>query len=403
MFYSLSIRILFLVFWLAQFFNPKAKKWIIGRQNWRKNLPKNDSNKEIIWFHCASLGEFDQGLPLMNKIRAEKPEIFILLTFFSPSGFENYHKRQHPADFVTYLPLDTKSNARDFISHFRPKEFYIVKYEFWCNFIFEAKNQGVKIYSICAIFRENQRFFKWYGIIFRKAIHCFDHIFVQNDESHDLLKKINFSNVTKVGDMRFDRVLENKSGLVKDEIIEYFLNGGEKAFILGSSWTIDEQFLKEEIDKLLSKQKIIIAPHDISSRHIVEIEKMFASNTILFSEFKEKYNNQSILIIDCIGKLSNAYSYGSFAYIGGGFTGKLHNILEPAVFGLPVIFGPKFTKFPEAQQFIDAGIGFTVSNKEELPSAIDFIQKNLPLLKVKAENFVENNKGVVNKIYELIP
>jgi 3-deoxy-D-manno-octulosonic-acid transferase len=401
MFYSFSIRILFLVFWLAHFFNPKAKKWIKGRQNWRKNLPKIDSSKEIIWFHCASLGEFDQGLPLMNKFRAEKPEVFILLTFFSPSGFENYHKRQHPADFVSYLPLDTKSNARDFLNHFKPKEFYIVKYEFWCNFIFEAKRQGVKMYSICAIFRTNQRFFKWYGGIFRKAIHCFDRIFVQNDESIDLLKKINYSKVTKVGDMRFDRVLENKAGLVKDEIIEQFLNG-EKAFILGSSWTIDEQFLKEEIDKLISKQKIIIAPHDISAGHVAEIEKLFAPNTIKFSEFKEKYDNQTILIIDCIGKLSNAYSYGNLAYIGGGFTGKLHNILEPAVFGLPVIFGPKFTKFPEAQQFIDTGIGFSVSKREELKTSIDFIQRNLADLALKAKDFVSENRGVVTKIYELI-
>jgi 3-deoxy-D-manno-octulosonic-acid transferase len=401
MFYTLSIRILFLVFWLAQFFNPKAKKWVKGRQNWRKNLPKIESSKDIIWFHCASLGEFDQGLPLMNKIRAEKPEVFILLTFFSPSGFENYHKRQHPADFVSYLPLDTKSNARDFLNHFKPKEFYIVKYEFWCNFIFEAKRQGVKMYSICAIFRTNQRFFKWYGGVFRKAIHCFDRIFAQNDESIGLLKKINYSKVRKVGDMRFDRVLENKAGLVKDEIIEHFLNG-EKAFILGSSWTIDEQFLKEEIDKLLSKQKIIIAPHDISSSHLTEIEKLFAPNTIKFSEFKEKYDNQTILIIDCIGKLSNAYSYGNFAYIGGGFTGKLHNILEPAVFGLPVIFGPKFTKFPEAQQFIDAGIGFSVSKHEELITSIYFIQNNLSELALKAEDFVSKNRGVVTKIYELI-
>ncbi|MES2588308.1 MAG: glycosyltransferase N-terminal domain-containing protein [Bacteroidota bacterium] len=393
--YSISIRFLFVGIWLAQFFNPKAKKWILGRKNWLQNLPQIDRNREVIWFHCASLGEFDQGLPLMNRLKKENPEIYLLVTFFSPSGFENYQKRQHKVDFACYLPLDTKKNAQLILNHFQVKSLFIVKYEFWCNLIFEAKRQNIKIYSICAIFRPNHRFFKTYGSLFRKALMCFDRIFVQNQESVDLLKSISYENVSLVGDMRFDRVLENKSQVQKDEILEHFLYG-EKSFILGSSWSIDENFLKTEIKKF--DGKVIIAPHEIGEKHISEIEGLFQNQTTRYTNFDKTNSSKKILIVDCIGKLSNAYSYGDFAYVGGGFTGSLHNILEPAVFGLPVIFGPKHSRFPEAQLFIDEGIGFSVSSQEELKKTISKIQVEKSTLSQKTADFIEKNKGVVDSI-----
>ncbi len=396
--YSISIRFLIFGIFLAQFFNAKAKKGILGRKNWLSKLPKVEENREIIWFHCASLGEFDQGLPLMNRLKNENPSIFLLVTFFSPSGFENYNKRNHPVDFACYLPFDTKKNATLFLNHFKVSKIFIVKYEFWCNLIFEAKNRNVQIYSICAIFRQNQRFFKWYGSIFRKAISCFERIFVQNQESVDLLKSISFDEVSLVGDMRFDRVLENKMHVQEDLILTQFLEK-DKAFIVGSSWSIDENFLKKSIENTIQKQKVIIAPHEIGEKHLSEIETLFQLKTIRYSQFEEKYNSQKILIIDSIGKLSNAYSYGSFAYVGGGFTGSLHNILEPAVFGLPVIFGPKYARFPEAQLFINEEIGFSVSTEEELEKVLLNITNEKKMLSLKSSAFIEKNKGVVDKIF----
>lgn len=397
MLYSFSIRCMYLLFWVAQFFNPKAKKWIEGRKNWRNKLPKLTEKQHVIWFHCASLGEFDQGLPLMNLLKLENPSSFLLVTFFSPSGFENYSKRKNPVDFACYLPLDTPNNARDFISHFNIKQFFIVKYEFWCNFIFEAKKQGLKIYSICAIFRPNQRFFNWYGAIFRKAIYSIDFIFTQTELSITLLKSINYTKCTVVGDMRFDKVVENKDLVQKDSKLEKFL-GNEKAFILGSSWSIDEVFLQDVLLKIAKTSKIIIAPHDINEKHISEIKFRFKDLCIRYTEFETAYHEQQILILDCIGKLSNAYSYGKIAYVGGGFTGKLHNILEPAVFGLPILIGPKHSRFPEAELFINEGIAFSVKTELELNDSIQFILNNYSFIQEKAKNLVQNNKGVVNKI-----
>jgi 3-deoxy-D-manno-octulosonic-acid transferase len=399
--YNISIRLLYFSIFLAQFFNYKAKKWISGRKNWKEKLPNFDlNNKEVLWFHCASLGEFDQGLPLMQKLKKENN--FLLVTFFSSSGFENYKKRNATIDFACYLPLDTKKNAHDFISHFKPSKFFIVKYEFWCNYIFTAKSRNVKIYAISAIFRKNQRFFSWYGGLFRKALACFDMIFVQNQNSMNLLATISISNMSLVGDLRFDKVYQNKIQVQKDEVIEVFLKN-EKAFIVGSSWKVDELFLKKTIEKLIfSTKKIIIAPHDISYNHLAEIEELFKGNTVRYSTLHEKYSTQKILILDCIGKLANAYSYGDFTYVGGGFTGKLHNILEPISFELPVIFGPKHNRFPEAQAAIKEGIGFSISNENEIEQIIHLIQENKNSLTKKALHFVDKNKGVLEKIMNLL-
>lgn len=398
--YSFSIYLFYVVIWIAQFVNPKAKKWIDGRKNKWSKFPST-KNKTVSWFHCASLGEFDQGVPLMRKLKEQNPDVFLLVTFFSPSGMEHYHKRNVPLDYACYLPIDTKINAQKFIQHFKPKNCYFVKYEFWFHFVNEAKKNGSKVYSVCAIFRENHRFFKWYGRFFRRILRQFDHFFVQNQISMTLLNSIGIKNVTLVGDMRFDRVIENKKSVSKDAIVEQFLKH-EKAIIVGSSWSIDEAFLSSFINNNSTTLKFIIAPHDIKEQHLKEIEKRFPNKTIRYQLFEQNYTQQNILLIDCIGKLSNIYQYGQLAYIGGGFTGSLHNILEPAVFGLPVLFGTKHTRFPEAQLFIDQGVGFSLSESTELEDKVAFIFSHQAELKKKLEKLVQEQAGAVDKILHAI-
>jgi 3-deoxy-D-manno-octulosonic-acid transferase len=392
--YNIGIYGLGLSLRIASIFNAKAKLWVSGRKNLYAEIP-NTKGKQVIWFHCASLGEFDQGLPLMEKLKQQDTSLFILVTFFSPSGMQHYHKRKHTADFVMYLPLDTKSNARKFFAHFQPTKAFFVKYEFWSNFIFEAKKNNVLLYNVSGIFRPKHRYFKWYGGYFRKTLKAFEWFFVQNRASLELLKSIDIVNVSISGDSRFDRVLDNKKQVVKNEIIEAF-KGNEALFVIGSSWPEDEKiiipFLKNYTGKTL------IAPHNIDESYIQNIINQLP-NTIRYSKLKKnEIVSSNILILDTIGQLSNAYSYGSFAYIGGGFSGNLHNILEPAVFGLPVIFGPKHIRFPEAQAFIDHEIGISVSTAEEFQTAFDMLNQNLTELSQKTTKFIEENKGASDKI-----
>lgn len=398
-FYGLSVRFYGLAIFLAQFFSPKAKSWIAGRKRFWEQLP-DVSSQEVYWFHCASLGEFDQGLPLMNQLKQENPSMYLVVTFFSPSGFENHHKRNHSADFVCYLPIDTKANARRFIRHFRPTNTFFVKYEFWTNYISEARKANSNLYSISAIFRPDHRFFKWYGSFFRKTLHQFDYFFVQNKSSLDLLYSIGIQHAMISGDTRFDRVIENKKQVQPDEVIESFL-GSHKALVVGSSWGEEEAILEEVLSSLPSDFKLIIAPHDIGESHLNQIEKRFGSNLMRYSKFDASFNG-NVLLIDSIGRLANAYSFGTVAFVGGGFSGSLHNILEPAVFGLPVIFGPKHKRFPEAQTFIDAGVGFQISDGASFQQAFRFILENEVDLKSKTAQLVLQSTGATRRILEFI-
>ena len=396
--YNIGIYGLDLSFRIASLFNEKAKLWIEGRRNLYSKLPVI-GNKELIWFHCASLGEFDQGLPLMEKLKEKDNSIFILVTFFSPSGMQHYHKRNHSADYVMYLPLDTKSNAREFFKFFKPTKAFFVKYEFWSNFIFEARKNKVLLYNVSGIFRPNHRYFKWYGSYFRKTLKAFNWFFVQNKSSLELLESINIVNVSISGDSRFDRVLDNKKQVIPNEIIFNF-KGSDTLFIIGSSWPEDEKILIPFLKNYTGK--VLIAPHNIDENHIESIANQLP-NAVRYSQLNGTDNiKSSTLILDTIGQLANAYSYGSFAYIGGGFSGSLHNILEPAVFGLPVIFGPKHMRFPEAQAFLDNGIGFSVATTKEFQVALAEITQNLPHLSQNTIKFIEDNKGASDKIISKI-
>jgi len=380
------------VLFLASKFNAKAKLWVDGRAHYFENLPVIP-NKQVIWFHCASLGEFDMALPLMKKIKEHQSHVFILTTFFSPSGMEHYQKRNHCVDLAVYLPVDTRSNAKRFMAHFHPEKAFFVKYEFWPNFIGEAKKHHVQLFSICTLLRKNQRFFKWYGSFFRKALRQFNFFYVQNNLTANLLKEIGIQNSLVIGDLRYDRVLENKKNSVKNQRIEDFLSG-EKAIIIGSSWPRDEELIFPYILEN-PHLKFIIAPHNVDEHTIVNIEKDLKGITCRYTDSSTTKN---VMILNTIGHLSSAYYAGKIAYVGGGFSGKLHNILEPAVFGLPIIIGPKYDKFPEAIEFISRGVGFSVKNKIEFELVLDAIEKKSTELSKKILDLVAENKGASDKI-----
>jgi len=393
--YNSGIRLYELAIRTAALFNPKAKNWVEGRKDYFEHLPKIPSDQKVIWFHCASLGEFDMALPVMNLIKERHPSIFLLVTFFSPSGMEHYNKRKHQVNLAVYLPSDKPSNAEKFIKHFHPDKVFFVKYEFWSNYIFEAKKQNVQVFSLCSIFREDHRFFKWYGGFFRKTLKEVDFFYTQNETSTLLLADIGITNFMTSGDTRFDRVIENKKSLESNPRIEAFLKD-EKTIIIGSSWPEDEAIVISYILQNPNK-KFIIAPHNIDEAHVNSIETKLSNLT---ERFTENNGGKNVLILNTIGHLASAYSYGEIAYVGGGFSGNLHNILEPAVFGLPVLFGPKFKRFPEASQFIHLGIGFSVKTSEEFTSALTEIYKNLPAISEKTSNTVTKNTGASVKILD---
>jgi 3-deoxy-D-manno-octulosonic-acid transferase len=393
--YNISIFFLSLGLRIASLFNPKAKLWVKGRTHLFRELP-NVEDKKVIWFHCASLGEFDQGLPLMNKIKENDPSVFLIVTFFSPSGMQHYQKRSHKADHVCYIPLDTPSKAKKLIKAIQPESAFFIKYEFWTNHILACKNNGTKIYNVSGIFRQNQHFFKSSGGFFRKTLRLFDWFFVQNEESLSLLNSIGIKQVSISGDSRFDKVCQNKANLEKNTAISKFCRD-EIVFIIGSSWPKDEEVLLPIINQL--KCKVIIAPHNIDERHVKGITSKLEGSFVLYSD-ETSIDNQDVLILDTIGHLSSAYAFGSAAYVGGGFSGSLHNILEPAVFGMGVIYGPKHSRFPEGRQFIENGFGFEVRTSEELKSTIEAILLDKETIDDKAADFVQKNIGASDKIFE---
>ncbi|TNE75356.1 MAG: 3-deoxy-D-manno-octulosonic acid transferase [Bacteroidetes bacterium] len=396
--YSFGVRLYGAFIRILSPFNQKAQDWWKGRKNQIFHSPPK--GKRVVWFHCASLGEFDQGLPLMLSWKEKFPDDYILVSFFSPSGMNHYHKRQHCADQVVYLPLDTKKNARNFINTFSPEFGIFVKYEFWSHHIRAAKQNGMKLYSISTTLRPNQVYFKKYGGYFRETLRQFDHFFVQNERTAALLKSINIDSYTVAGDSRFDKVIANKQHTQNEPLIEAF-KGGKELWIIGSSWAIDEKVVLPLVNEI--KIKVIIAPHQVDDQHILAIENKLERPFVRFTKANiQDISSFDVLILDTIGQLSNAYRYGDIAYVGGGFTGKLHNILEPAVFGLPVLFGPKHDRFPEADQFLEAGIGFEINESAELSRKLLEALQHKESIRVLAEEFVSKNAGASQKIMTYI-
>ncbi|TXB66851.1 3-deoxy-D-manno-octulosonic acid transferase [Vicingus serpentipes] len=396
--YQISVLSYSSLIHIASFFNPKAKQWVEGRKNIFNLIASTiKPSDKIAWFHCASLGEFEQGKPVIEGFKKKYPDHKILITFFSPSGYE-LRKNYGNADYVFYLPIDTKKNAKKFIKTIQPNVAFFVKYEFWNFYLEELFNKKIPTYLISGVFRKNQLFFKWYGAWYKKMLAYFNHFFLQNKASENLLKEIGYSNATISGDTRFDRVYENSLSPEELPIIKAF-KSDQKIIIGGSSWPEEENILAKYYQSNQSNFKLIIAPHNISENHIQQIEKLFNNNCIRHSEATLKnIGTQNVLIIDNIGILSNIYQYTDIALIGGGFTGALHNILEPTSFGNTIFFGPKHQKFHEAQNLINAGGAITISTEFDFAKSINEIIPKLDIIKKQNIAFIANNKGATNII-----
>jgi 3-deoxy-D-manno-octulosonic-acid transferase len=404
--YQLGIRLYAIAAALSAPFNEKARLWYSGRKNVFRYLSVNIGHEHpLIWVHCASLGEFEQGRPLIEAIKKQYPKYRILLTFFSPSGYE-VRKNYTLADYICYLPSDTRKHASRFIELIRPEKVFFIKYEYWKNYISELKKQHIPLFIVSAIFRPGQLFFqrglraRWY----RNILGQVDHFFVQNQESAVLLAGIGIKNSTVTGDTRFDRVAEIAANRKDLPLIEKF-KGDSVLIVAGSSWPPDEEILANYLNR--NKQvKMIFAPHEVKESNIRRLLGLLPEKAVCYSQAGEDVGRFRILVIDCIGVLSSVYRYATIAYIGGGFGVGIHNTLEAAIYHIPVLFGPNYLKFQEAVELVNRGLGFPVTNETRLAEQLDQLIGNKELLSEIAEKcsiFMSGNVGatqlVIKKVF----
>ena len=415
--YNLFIYLYLLGVAVCSLFNEKVRKmWRGEREAFRVLKEKVDPEAKYVWFHAASLGEFEQGRPLMEQLRRDHPEYKILLTFFSPSGYE-VRKNYEGADIICYLPLDTISNARRFLKAVQPVAVFFIKYEFWYNYLHILKQRGVPTYSVSSIFRPDQVFFRWYGRRYSRVLKCFTHFFVQNEQSRELLAKIGITCATVVGDTRFDRVLQIKEQAKQLPIVEQFVGEAPKVFVAGSSWPPDEdifiRYFKEH-----PEWKLVIAPHVIGEDHLQQIEQKLEGwsvqrytappsapegATSVLQQGNEAPSGAvgGALIINCFGLLSSIYRYATVCYVGGGFGVSIHNTVEAAVWGKPVIFGPENQKFQEAQELKACGGGLEIKDYDDFARIMDRLSADTDALQKAgraAGDYVMGKAGAVEKI-----
>mgnify|MGYP000959018595 CR=1 FL=1 len=390
--YNIGIGFYQIVIFFASFFNEKAKKLRIGQSEALKILKnKIEPDTCYVWFHAASLGEFEQGRPVIEELKKMNPGIKILLTFFSPSGYE-IRKNYAGADIVSYLPFDNAVSAKKFVQLVKPSKAIFIKYEFWPNYFIALKAAGVPAYSISAIFRPEQVFFKWYGQWYKKLLQNIQHIFVQDNASMMLLKKHGIERVTVAGDTRFDRVADLAAQAKKIPLVEAFVNGSKKVIVAGSSWPKDEELLVRYL-KAHPDVKMILVPHEIHETHISGISKLIDGNFVRYTEATtENILNYNCLVVDTIGLLSSIYQYAHLAYIGGGFGVGIHNTLEAAVWNIPVVFGPNYQKFREARELIATGAAGSIMNYEQLEAEFEKMLNNTKAGNLAGE-YVKNNTG----------
>ena len=404
--YNLTIYITGFFLKIVALFSPKIKLFVEGRKNVFSILEeKIKAEDKTIWFHSASLGEYEQGLPVIEKIKEKHPSHKIVVTFFSPSGYE-VRKNNTVADVTIYLPLDSKSNAKNFLKLVHPELAFFIKYEFWLNYLKELEKSKTPTYLISGIFRDNQMFFKWYGGFYRKALNAFTYFFVQNEKSKQKVESLGFNNVIVSGDTRFDRVnaiLERDNRL---DFVENFKNN-QPTIVVGSSWPKDEILIAEYINQAPENVKFIIAPHNIKPDQISDLLSKITNPTVLFSEKENKdLSDYSVFIIDTIGILTKIYSYGTIAYVGGGFGNPgIHNILEPATFGIPIVIGPNYSKFAEAVDLVKIGGCMPISTSAELKAIFDQLLNDKNFLEEKSaicKSFIQDHKGATETIIKLI-
>lgn len=388
--YAIGVR-------LASPFSLKAKQWLEGRKNWQDRLPKR-SGKAAYWFHCASLGEFEQARPIMEYYASQGVEIY--LSFFSPSGYEQ-KKNWELATWVAYLPLDSAKAAKTWVENLNPEKVFFVKYEFWYHYLKAVHAKQIPLYLISARLRAEQPFFKWYGSVYREMLAFYTHIFTQDKASVELLYSIGVDQASHTGDTRFDRVLNLKNQKKDLVLIENFVGAG-RVGVLGSSWPEEEKLLNEVISDFPA-YKWILVPHDISEAHLKNIEGLFESKTVRYSQY-DTASDKPILIVDSIGILSQVYAYAHFAFVGGGFKNALHNILEAAVWGIPVIYGDNIAKYPEGKSLSDAGGGFMVRSAADLKSVLKNLESESGSNESgrNAENWVVENAGATQKILNFL-
>ena len=402
--YSLALHLYAFTIKCLSLFHKKARKMCSGQRQTNRILrTRIDRGERYIWFHAASLGEFEQGRPLIEKIKTRYPDCRILLTFFSPSGYE-VRKNYPQADVVCYLPFDTPCRVRKFIRLANPCMAVFIKYEFWANYLFELKKQRIPAYCISAVFRPQQLFFKRYGRPYLRLLQCFDHLFVQDISSAELLARHGISRVTISGDTRFDRVMDVREKARRIPLIEAFVKdrqGGKLTLVAGSSWPQDEELIASYFNEH-PDIRLIIAPHEIDRAHLHEIRTRLKRPSVLLSEADERFvARQDCLVIDTFGLLSAIYRYADIAYVGGGFGKGIHNVLEAAVYGIPVMFGPAHRKFKEAEAIINAGGGCAVANQNALNNQIDEWLANPSRRKAAGQaagEFVMNHTGATGTI-----
>ncbi|MDR0364812.1 MAG: 3-deoxy-D-manno-octulosonic acid transferase [Bacteroidales bacterium] len=402
-FYSIFVRLYAFLATLISPFNNKARLWRSGRKNWQEKLKKHfPVDKKVVWFHCASLGEFEQGVPVMRRLKAENSELFLLVTFFSPSGYE-IRKNNLIADYVCYMPVDVEKNARIFLQITNPKMAIFVKYDFWFHFLSKLTACNIPVFFISSLFRPDQYFFKFFGKWTWKYLQNITIFFVQDERSKTLLEHIGVKDVIVSGDTRFDRTLSLAERPQPLPLIERF-KGSSLLIVGGSSWQPEEDILHDLSQCKSNNLKIVIAPHDVSKAHIQSIEKLFGRKCLRYSDANEQnIVSADILLIDSIGLLSRIYFYADIALIGGAFGSGLHNILEALTYGVPVFFGPKIEKFPEAQQAIEADCGFKIYNGGEFIGKIQHFLKEknfLTELQQKSKTFIKTRTGATRIICE---
>jgi 3-deoxy-D-manno-octulosonic-acid transferase len=390
-----------------RFISPKLKLFVEGRMQWKQKLSDQVSeNDKIIWFHTASLGEYEQAVPLINRLKTSHPNHKIAVSFFSPSGYE-VKKKDSKLDIITYLPIDTPKNAKAFLDILQPEIIFFIKYEIWPNFLNEISKRDIKTYLVSGVFREDQLYFKPLGRFMAEALGKFDHIFVQNEDSLQLLKQHHFDNSSLSGDTRYDRVISQLTMDNTLEFMEEFTDSDELVVVFGSSWPEDESLFLDVINKVSLKIKVVVAPHQIKPLQIQKLKKTLAKKVICYTELKQ--NNLAdfdVLIVDTIGLLTKIYSYADIAYVGGGMGNSgLHNILEPAAFGIPIIIGDNFKKFPEAASLRKSGGLFSVSTKSEFEKIFEKLITNSTFRKKSGQicgHSVNSKAGATKTILDFI-
>lgn len=401
-FYNLATQLYFTIVRFAALFNNKAAKMISGRKNWREDLvSKINPQKKYIWFHCASLGEFEQGRPLIERIKENLSEEYqIIITFFSPSGYEIRKNYQH-ADIVCYLPFDSKKNAQDFVKIVNISYAVFVKYEIWHHILFQLKNNNIPVFLISGIFRKKQIFFRCYGKFYRDTLKFFTHIFLQDTESFNLLKSVGILNAEVCGDTRTDRVISIAKENYENTALEKFTEN-KKTIIFGSSWPADEKIYCEHLNSASDEYRFIIVPHEIEEKHLKFIESLVKKKTVRYSQLADYNADDAVIIIDKIGILSKVYRYGQMAYIGGGFGKGIHNVLEAAVYKIPVVFGPNYKKFREACDLIQLNVAFSVKNVNEYKTIVSMIFddiENYRYIQKQADDYIVASFGATDRIF----